>query len=267
MDAPCPDAFTALAQRMADASGEILRRYFRTAVAAEDKPDQSPVTIADRETEETLRAMIEAEFPEHGIIGEEFGETRTDAEYVWTLDPLDGTAAFITGKPLFGTLIGLLHQGTPVFGIIDHPITGERWSGGSGMGATCNGEKVQTRACGDLSQAMLYATTPHMFSGDAARAFERLCQAVKRPQYGADCYAYGLLASGFVDLVAETTMKVCDYCALVPVVEAAGGVISDWSGKPLGLTSDGSVLAAGDSQLHKQALAVLGEGGEGSGPA
>ena len=107
---------------------------------------------------------------------------------------------------------------------------------------------------------MLYATTPHMFSGDAARAFEHLCQAVKRPQYGADCYAYGLLASGFVDLVAEITMKVCDYCALVPVVEAAGGVITDWSGKPLGLTSDGSVLAAGDGQLHEQALAVLCEG-------
>ena len=260
MDAPCSDAFIALAQRMADASGEILRRYFRTAVAAEYKPDQSPVTIADRETEKTLRGMIEAVFPEHGIIGEEFGETRKDAEYVWTLDPLDGTAAFITGKPLFGTLIGLLQQGVPVLGIIDHPMTRERWIGGRGLAATCNDESVKTRACGDISQAMLYATTPHMFSGDAARAFEHLCQAIKHPQYGADCYAYGLLASGFVDLVAEITMKVCDYCALVPVVEAAGGVITDWSGKPLGLTSDGSVLAAGDGQLHEQALAVLGEG-------
>ena len=260
MDAPCPDALIALAQHMADASGEILRRYFRAAVVAEDKPDQSPVTIADRETEETLRGMIEAEFPEHGIIGEEFGETRTEADYVWTLDPLDGTAAFITGKPLFGTLIGLLHEGVPVFGIIDHPITRERWMGGRGLAATCNDEKVKTRTCGDLSQAMLYATTPHMFSGDAARAFEHLCRAVKRPQYGADCYAYGLLASGLIDLVAETTMKVCDYCALVPVVEAAGGIITDWRGKPLGLDSDGSVLAAGDGDLHKQALAVLGEG-------
>lgn len=260
MDAPCPDSFIALARRMADASGEILRRYFRTVIASEDKPDQSPVTIADRETEETLRGMIEAAFPDHGIIGEEFGETRKDADYVWTLDPLDGTAAFITGKPLFGTLIGLLREGAPVFGIIDHPITRERWMGGKGLAATCNGEKAETRACGNLSQAMLYATTPHMFSGDAARAFGHLCRAVKHPQYGADCYAYGLLASGFVDLVAETTMKVCDYCALVPVVEAAGGVITDWSGKPLGLESDGSVLAAGDAQLHKQALAVLREG-------
>ncbi|MDP7182860.1 MAG: inositol monophosphatase family protein, partial [Alphaproteobacteria bacterium] len=142
MDAPCPDAFIALAQRMVDASGEILRRHFRTAFATEDKPDKSPVTTADRETEEALRSMIETAFPEHGIIGEEFGETREDADYVWTLDPLDGTAAFITGKPLFGTLIGLLPEGVPVFGIIDHPITRERWMGGRGLAATCNDEKV-----------------------------------------------------------------------------------------------------------------------------
>ncbi len=254
---PCPTHLIAFAERMADASGEVLRRYFRTPVKAEDKPDLSPVTIADRETENVLRAMIEVEFPDHGVIGEEFGASQAEAEYVWTIDPLDGTAGFITGKPLFGTLIGLLHEGIPIFGVIDHPIPGERWTGGAGLPARYNGKRSQTRACADISQAMLYATTPHMFVGADVSAFARLCESVKRPQYGIDCYAYGLLASGFVDLVAEATMKPCDYCALAPVVEAAGGVITDWTGKPLRLDSDGRVLAAGDPRVHAQALAVL----------
>jgi len=254
---PCPPPIIALAQRMADRGGDILRRYFRATIDVEDKSDLSPVTIADRETEQALRAMIEAEFPDHGILGEEFGGVRLDAEYIWTLDPLDGTAGFITGKPLFGILIGLLKNDVPVLGVIDHPILNERWIGGTGLPATHNGINVSTRPCPDIAEAMLYATTPHMFEGADIDAYGRLCAAVKRPQYGADCYAYGLLASGFVDLVAEATMKPCDYCALAPVVEAAGGIITDWNGEPLGLRSDGRVLAAGDPALHATALAIL----------
>jgi inositol-phosphate phosphatase/L-galactose 1-phosphate phosphatase/histidinol-phosphatase len=252
----------AFAQRMADESGKILRRYFRNDFAFEDKPDATPVTKADREVEKMLRGMIAAEYPDHGIVGEEFGAVRENAEVVWVLDPIDGTSGFITGKPLFGTLIGCVHKGVPVAGVIDHPALSERWLGGAGTPTTFNGKRVRVRPCARISEAMLYATTPHMFVGGDAYAFEALCEAVKRPQYGADCYAYGLLASGFVDLVVESSMKPSDYCALAPVVAAAGGIITDWEGRPLGLKSDGRVIAAGDARIHARALKILTTGRE-----
>ncbi len=250
----------ALAERMADESGEILRRYFRQDLRFDDKPDSTPVTAADREVEKLLRRMIEAAHPDHGIVGEEFGSVREDAETVWVLDPLDGTGGFITDKPLFGTLIGCVHKGLPIAGVIDHPALRERWIGGEGVPTTFNGKRVRVRPCARISDAMLYATTPHMFVGADAYAFDALCEAVKRPQYGADCYAYGLLASGYVDLVVEASMKPCDYCALAPVVEAAGGVMTDWEGRPLGLKSDGRVIAAGDERIHARALKILAVG-------
>jgi inositol-phosphate phosphatase/L-galactose 1-phosphate phosphatase/histidinol-phosphatase len=250
----------AFAERMADASGEVLRRYFRKDLRFDDKADSTPVTAADREVEKLLRAMIEAQHPDHGIVGEEFGAVREDAETVWVLDPIDGTGGFVTGKPLFGTLIGCLHNGLPVAGVIDHPALNERWVGGEGVPTTFNGKRVRVRPCARISDAMLYATTPHMFVGGDAYAFEALCEAVKRPQYGADCYAYGLLASGFVDLVVEASMKPSDYCALAPVVEAAGGIMTDWDGRPLGLNSDGRVIAAGDERIHARALKILTTG-------
>jgi inositol-phosphate phosphatase/L-galactose 1-phosphate phosphatase/histidinol-phosphatase len=258
---PVPELL-AFAQRMADESGKILRRYFRNDFAFEDKPDATPVTKADREVEKMLRGMIAAEYPDHGIVGEEFGAVRENAEVVWVLDPIDGTSGFITGKPLFGTLIGCVHKGVPVAGVIDHPALSERWLGGAGTPTTFNGKRVRVRPCARISEAMLYATTPHMFVGGDAYAFEALCEAVKRPQYGADCYAYGLLASGFVDLVVESSMKPSDYCALAPVVAAAGGIITDWEGRPLGLKSDGRVIAAGDARIHARALKILTTGRE-----
>ncbi|MGB8274663.1 MAG: histidinol-phosphatase [Alphaproteobacteria bacterium] len=252
----------ALAGRMADASGEILHRYFRKDVHFDDKADSTPVTEADREVEKRLRAMVAERFPDHGIVGEEFGAVNEDADYVWVLDPIDGTSGFVTGKPLFGTLIGCVHRGVPILGVIDHPALSERWIGGASLPTTFNGKGVRVRRCARISDAMLYATTPHMFVGSDAYAFEALCEAVKRPQYGADCYAYALLASGFVDLVVEAGMKPCDYCALAPVVQAAGGIMTDWEGRPLGLASDGRVIAAGDERVHASALAILAAGGE-----
>jgi inositol-phosphate phosphatase/L-galactose 1-phosphate phosphatase/histidinol-phosphatase len=252
--------FLTLAERMADASGEVLRRYFRKDLRFDDKADLTPVTAADREVETLLRGMIEAEHPDHGIVGEEFGAVREDADTVWVLDPIDGTGGFVTGKPLFGTLIGCLHKGVPIAGVIDHPALRERWVGGEGVPTTFNGQRVRARPCARIADAMLYATTPHMFVGGDAYAFDALCEAVKRPQYGADCYAYGLLASGFVDLVVEASMKPSDYCALAPVVEAAGGIITDWAGRPLGLKSDGRVIAAGDARIHARALKILSAG-------
>ena len=253
----CPPGAVELAERMADAAGDVLRRYFRTPVAVEDKDDASPVTLADRESEAAMRAMIAAAFPDHGILGEEYGADRTDAEWVWVLDPLDGTRAFITGKPSFGILIALLHRGRPVLGVIDQPILRERWLGVAGRPSTLAGRAIRTRPCSELARAALYATGPEMFEGADATAFERLRRAVKLTRFGADCYAYGLLAAGFVDLVVEASLKPYDYCALVPVIEGAGGIITDWRGRPLGLDSDGRVAAAGDARLHARTLAAL----------
>jgi len=253
-----PDAFIALAVRLADAAGAIVMKHYRTGVAIDDKADSSPVTIADREAEQAMRALIQTAYPDHGIVGEELGTVHAEAEYVWVLDPVDGTKAFITGKPLFGILIALLHRGRPVVGIIDHPALDERFVGIAGRPTLYDGKLARTRACPSLDKAWLYATSPEMFrTGPEADAFQRLKRRVKHPVYGAECYAYGLLAAGLVDLVVEATMKPVDYCALVPVVEGAGGVITDWQGAALGLHSSGQVIAAGDSKLHAAARAVL----------
>lgn len=253
----CLEPFIDLAERLADASGAIVRRYFRTTLEVEDKPDKSPVTVADREAETAIRELIEEAFPDHGIVGEEYGAVRADAKYVWVLDPIDGTKSFITGKPLFGTLIALLRQGRPVLGVIDMPALGERWIGRQGQPTTFNGNPVQARACGDLAQAWLYATSPQMFEDADFPAFERLRKQARRTVYGAECMAYGLLANGTVDLVCEGTMKLYDYAAVVPIVKGAGGVITDWRGRALGMEGDGTVLAAGDRSLHAAALEVL----------
>lgn len=257
MTQACLEPFIDLAERLADASGAIVRRYFRTTLEVEDKPDKSPVTVADREAETAIRELIEEAFPDHGIVGEEYGAVRADAKYVWVLDPIDGTKSFITGKPLFGTLIGLLHEGAAVLGLIDQPVLGERWLGARGRPTTLNGRPVHVRPCGELGRAALYATSPHMFEGADKQAFARVRDAVKLPLYGADCYAYGLLACGFADLVVEASLAVYDYCGVVAVIEGAGGVITDWTGAPLGLGSDGRVVAAGDRRSHERALELL----------
>jgi inositol-phosphate phosphatase/L-galactose 1-phosphate phosphatase/histidinol-phosphatase len=252
-----PPAFVDLALRLADAAGPIIKRYFRTGTAILDKDDLSPVTVADRESEAAMRAIIAEVQPSHGVLGEEMGADRVDAEYVWVLDPIDGTKSFVTGKPLFGTLISLTHRGMPILGIIDQPVLGERWLGVAGGPARFNGRVITTRACDKLSDAWLYATTPQMFVDDDATAFQRLAGAVKFPLYGADCYAYGMLAAGWTDLVCEASLKPYDWCALVPIIEGAGGRITDWEGRPLTMTSNGRVLAAGDIGMHAQALARL----------
>jgi len=253
-----PAELVGLAERLADTSGAIVRRYFRSGVAVIDKPDSSPVTIADREAEAEMRGLILSVYPDHGLIGEEHGTERADAEWVWVLDPIDGTKSFITGRPLFGTLIALCHRGSPVLGIIDHPALGERWIGACGHPTRLNGKPVQVRPCADLHQAALFASSPHQFRGTAFEAFERVRRRVRVVQYGSDCYHYGLVASGFGDIAIEAGLGVHDYLALVPVIEGAGGVITDWSGEPLAIGSGDRVVAAGDRRVHAEALALLG---------
>jgi inositol-phosphate phosphatase / L-galactose 1-phosphate phosphatase / histidinol-phosphatase len=256
-DPVAPDEI-ALALALADAAGAIVRRYFRAPLKIDDKPDLTPVTIADRESERAMRRLIAAKFPAHGIIGEEEGREREDAESVWVLDPIDGTKNFVSGIPLFGTLIALVRAGRPVLGVIEQPVLGERWLGVAGRRTTLNGTEVRTRSCTELAQATLYATSPDMFTGANAISFQRLKSRVKLGRFGADCYAYAQLASGFIDLVVECDLKPYDFSALVPVIEGAGGAIADWRGQPLDLRSDGRVIACGDPRLFDAAKAALG---------
>ena len=212
-----------LAESLADAAGRVIRPYFRLPLTADLKLDESPVTRADREAEQAMRALIAQLYPHHGILGEEFGLENPDASWRWVLDPIDGTRAFITGRPLFGTLIGLLHAGVPVLGVIDQS-----------------------------------ATSPAMFGG-AMHRFERLAGRVRRVSWGGDCYAYGLLALGQIDIIAERDMKPWDWAALVPIVEGAGGRVTDWAGRTLTYDSPGDVLAVGDPTLLNAAVAALAE--------
>jgi inositol-phosphate phosphatase/L-galactose 1-phosphate phosphatase/histidinol-phosphatase len=213
--------------------------------------------VADREAEMAMRRLIAARFPDHGVIGEEFGREREDAELVWVLDPIDGTKSFISGVPLFGTLIALARHGRPVLGIIDQPISRERWVGAAGRPTLFNGAPISCRPCASLDAATLFATSPDMFRGEDAARFARVAAAVKLVRFGADCYAYGLLAHGFIDLVVEASLKPYDFSALLPIIEGAGGIATDWQGRPLTIESDGRIAVAGDRRAHEAALRLL----------
>jgi inositol-phosphate phosphatase/L-galactose 1-phosphate phosphatase/histidinol-phosphatase len=251
------DSILALAIRLADEAGPIAMRSFRNDPATETKSDASPVTIADREIEARMRERIAAAFPDHGVIGEEHGADRPGASHVWVLDPIDGTKSFVTGRPLFGSLIALCRDGRPVVGVIDCPAVKDRWVGCRGRPTTHNGGVARTRACAELGAAVLYATSPYVFEGRDRQRFDRLHDLIRFPMFGNDCFAYGLVASGWADLVVEARMSVYDYAAVVPVAEGAGGVISDWQGKALGLETDGRVVLSGDRRIHDATLAIL----------
>jgi len=245
----------AFLDRLADLARPIHRRHFRSGVAVERKRDESPVTRSDREAERALRRAIAETFPEDGILGEEFGAERLDARRIWVLDPLDGTRAFVNGKPAFGVMAALVEENRPVAGLIDMPILSERWIGVAGEPTTFNGAPARVRGCAGLSDAALNATSPDIFPDAASRAaFERLSAACGQRHFGGDCHLYGLLACGWIDLVAEAGLAPYDYLAHVAIVEGAGGRIADWQGRPLSLDSDGSVLAVGDPELFDRAL-------------
>lgn len=246
-----------LAHALADEARTLALRHFRTRLDVSIKADDSPVTIADREIEAALRARLAALRPADGIFGEEQGREHLDADHVWVIDPIDGTKSFITGSPLWGTLLALLHKGRPVLGMIDIPFTGERWWAVKGGAARYQDGVARSSGCEVLAAARLYATSPDVFAGDDLRRFERVSTAVALRRYGGDCYSYGLLASGHVDLVVEAGLQPYDYLSLVTIIEGAGGVVTDWQGRPLGLDSDGRVVAAATPALHAAALALL----------
>ncbi|EFH12240.1 histidinol-phosphatase [Pseudoroseomonas cervicalis] len=250
----------AAAEAAAEAAGAVIRPLFRSALLVEAKGDASPVTEADRAAERAIRALLAERFPDHGVIGEEYGAEREHAEYVWVIDPIDGTRAFVTGRPLFGSLIGLLHRGRPVLGLIDQPATGERWLGVAGQPLQFRspmGGTPRTRRCASLAEAELSCTSPDMFSAAQAPRYARLRNAVRRVTWGGDCYAYGLIALGLVDVIAEGDLKPWDWVALQPVLESAGGSLTDWQGKPLRLDGPGEVIALGDASLLPAVVAAL----------
>jgi inositol-phosphate phosphatase / L-galactose 1-phosphate phosphatase / histidinol-phosphatase len=253
----------AVAHRLADAAREAIRPHFRS-VSPEFKGDASPVTVADREAEDAMRAILMSEYAQDGIVGEEYPEHEGRSGRQWVLDPIDGTISFIAGRPIFGTLIALMQDGWPVLGIIDQPIIGERWVGRIGMPTTLNGKEVRTRSCKSLDAATLATSSPHYFDSASADGYMKLAHAVggnKRQGmivYGGDCYNYGLLASGHLDIVCESGLSLYDYAALVPVVEGAGGTMSDWQGNPLDAQSDGTVIALGDPARLEDVLEALG---------
>ncbi|WP_010543142.1 histidinol-phosphatase [Sphingomonas elodea] len=236
----------ALAARLADAAGAAIRPYFRAEHGVEAKEDQSPVTLADRAGEEAMRKLLIAERPMDGIIGEEFGVREGTSGRQWVLDPIDGTRAFIAGRPVFGTLIALVDNGWPVLGVIDQPIINERWLGVTGRQTLFNGKPASTRICRELGQAILGTTSPALFDDGQLHAFEHLDAQVMSTVLGGDCYNYGCVASGWLDIVVEAGLKLHDFAALVPVIEGAGGRMCDWQGDPLHAGSKGEVIAAGD---------------------
>jgi len=253
-----------LAGRLADAAGAVIRPMFRGEWSQEQKADRTFATEADRSAEAAMRSILENERSDDGIVGEEFGTRNEAAGRQWVLDPIDGTTSFIAGRPIFGTLIALLQDGWPVLGIIDQPILRERWVGVIGQGTTFNGKAAKTSPCPDLSDAVLGTTTPHQFSGDDVDAFMGIAKNVAERKiiYGGDCYNYGLLASGHVDVVCEAGLALYDYAALVPVVEGAGGTMSDWQGNPLDADSaksqGGRVIALGDPARLDDVLEAMG---------
>src|ERR1700734_316581 len=255
--------FAAFVDELAAVSGEALRPFFRTTLGVENKSISGgfdPVTAADRAAETAMRALIKRSFPEHGILGEEFPADRADAEYVWVLDPIDGTKSFICGMPVWGTLIGLTRRGEPIYGQMHQPFIREHFSG-DGRGARYRGpagdRDLRVRACAALGDAIMLTTSPLLMNEADRQAFRRVEREVRLSRYGGDCYAYCVLAARHVDLLIETELKPHDVLALIPIIEGAGGIITTWdNGRP---HNGGRIIAAGDKRVHEHAMALLNE--------
>jgi myo-inositol-1(or 4)-monophosphatase len=252
--------FEAFVERLANVAGEAVMPFFRTSIGVENKAGRGfdPVTAADHAGEAAMRQLIKATFPNHGVIGEEFGSEGDGAEYVWVLDPIDGTRGFITGLPTWGTLIGLLKGGAPVYGMMSQPFTKERFFGDGGSAryrGPLGDRRLRTRPCAAIEQAIMSSTSPRIFTGDDLTAFERLEAITRTTRYGGDCYAYSMLAAGQIDLVVETELKPYDIVAMIPIVEGAGGVVTDWNGGSA--SNGGRVIAAGDKRVHAAAMEIL----------
>jgi myo-inositol-1(or 4)-monophosphatase len=253
--------FAAFIDQLAAVSGETILPFFRTSLGIDDKGPAGrfdPVTAADRAAEQAMRTLIRRTFPAHGVIGEEFGPERADAEYVWVLDPIDGTKSFIAGMPVWGTLIALTRLGEPIFGMMHQPFMRELFSG-DGMAADYRGpagkRSLRARPCKALSDAVLFTTSPLLMNEADRTQFQNVEDAVKLSRYGGDCYAYCMLAAGHIDLVIETELKPYDIIPLIPILAGAGAIGTSWDGGPAAL--GGRVIAAGDARVHAATMEML----------
>ena len=255
---PQLDELASFTNHLSDESAKIIKDYFRKSIKIDNKEDESPVTIADKNTELKIRELISDRYPDHGILGEEYKDKDIDAEYLWVIDPIDGTRSFIAGHKDFGTLIALLHNKKPIIGIINCPMHQERWVGIEGQQTTMNGRKVNTSNKYSLDESYLSSTGLYMFENDNfKRGFEKIINKTRYHRFGGDCYNYGLVASGYIDIVIENMLKVHDYMALIPVIEGAGGKITDNSGNMIDFNSNGSVVVSANEKLHTQLIDII----------
>jgi inositol-phosphate phosphatase/L-galactose 1-phosphate phosphatase/histidinol-phosphatase len=250
------------ANHLADLASEITAKYFRQHFGEENKDNDTPVTLADREIETAIREAITKKFPTHGIVGEEFGNSNENADYKWIIDPIDGTISFVIGRPIFGNLIALSHKNKPILGIINQAITKERWLGVVDGESKLNDHIIKSRNRDNISDAILCTTSPAFFKGKDLEIFEAIASQTKYQSqggaiYGGDCYLFGLLAMGSIDIIIERGLKNYDFMALAPIVNSSGGIITDWDGNELNLNSDGKVLACGDKKIHQEILKLI----------
>ena len=255
--APISKEFVAFADRLADAARQVLASNLHAGLGTSVKEDKTLVTRLDVLVEEELRSLIGAAFPAHGIIGEERENVNAGSAYTWVLDPIDGTASFVAGIPVYGTLIALAVDNVPMLGVIDVPEIDRRWIGVAGQPTLCNGKPVRTRACEHLSSALLLAGNRDRFSREQIAPLDALREGTGARVYGGACVSYGRLAEGRADLVLDAGQSIYDFAPYRPIIEGAGGVVTDWTGAALTLESDGNILAAGDPLVHQQALSVL----------
>jgi len=250
--------FIAFAHQLADAAAQMVEAQSASVPGAMVKEDRTFVTALDLEIETQLRARIRAQYPEHGIVGEEFAAEGAHAQWVWTLDPIDGTMALVAGIPVYSTLLSLSHQGVPVLGVMHFPAIGQRWVGAKGHPTTCNGQVCRTRAGAGLHDAILSASSPDFFRSSVEKqALAALVAQTAWRIYGTSALAFGRLAMGRTDLALDAGLKIYDYAPFVPILEGAGGTITDWAGRPITLASGSRVLAAGDARRHAAALAIV----------
>jgi histidinol phosphatase-like enzyme (inositol monophosphatase family) len=251
------DEWLRFAHDLADAAHALLAPAAALRPEVQVKADRSFVTALDAQIEARLRTLIAARYPQHGILGEEAGASALDAEAVWILDPIDGTAPFVAGVPVFGTLIALAWLGVPVLGVMHLPVTSQRYVGAAGRASTLNGTPIRTRACASLGAAILTTSNPDFLGAAERPAFEVLRERTAWRIYGGCCLSYGLLAAGRTDVAIDAGFKLYDYAPFVPLIEGAGGVVTDWQGQPITLASGSQVLAAGDPARHREALALI----------
>ena len=247
------------ANKLADAASVTSMQYFRTSLDIDNKSDQSPVTIADKNTELKIRSMIEKKYPDHGILGEEFDSINSNAEFIWVIDPIDGTRSYIAGHKDFGNLISLTHYKKPIIGIINCPAHKERWVGAINQRSTYNRQTTKSSKVINIEDAYLFTSGIYFDEPILRNAVKKITKKVKYYRYGGDCYMYGMVASGLIDIVIEDTLKIHDYMALVNVIEGAGGKITDKFGKEINTDSQGSIVVSANQELHSKLIQLINE--------